>query len=183
MLSSEFEFRVKDQAIKCKYRHSLPLVYTASVDEVAKRWEGRATIPLSYFPPNVTLFNAYAIHGVGESRRKVEIADARMMNRFRYEALYESSGPAPDFHRLSKFQPIDFQYLLPDNKGSNLSATWKTAIAEAKVSKYDFLIFSCYHPFLDCIRRILSALQQNEVMGNPSLTSKRFLRPERFSQG
>ena len=51
----------------------------------------------------------------------------------RYEALYESSGPSPDFHRLSKFQPIDFQYLLPDNKDSKLSATWETAIAEAKV--------------------------------------------------
>ena len=51
----------------------------------------------------------------------------------RYEALYESSGPSPDFHRLSKFQPIDFQYLLPNNKDSKLSATWETAIAEAKV--------------------------------------------------
>ena len=58
---------------------------------------------------------------------------------YRYEALYESSGPAPDFHRLSKFQPIDFKYLLPDNKASELSATWKTAIAEAKVRK------TCHH--------------------------------------
>ena len=134
MLSSEFEFRVKDQAITCKYRHSLPLVYTASVDEVGKRWEGRAIIPSSYFPPNVSLFNAYAIHGVGDARRKVDIVEAGIIDpNYRYEALYESSGPAPDFHRLSKFQPIDFQYLLPDNKASNLSATWKTAIAEAKV--------------------------------------------------
>ena len=63
----------------------------------------------------------------------------------RYEALYESSGPSPDFHRLSKFQPIDFQYLLPDNKDSKLSATWETAIAEAKVrQKY---ISSHYHYF------------------------------------
>ena len=61
---------------------------------------------------------------------------AGMINQnYRYEALYESSGPAPDFHRLSKFQPIDFQYLLPENKGSSLSATWETAIAEAKVCK------------------------------------------------
>ena len=74
MPSSESEFRVQDQAISCKFRHSLPLVYTASVDEVGKRWEGRAIIPSSYFPPNVTLFNAYAIHGVGESRRKVDIS-------------------------------------------------------------------------------------------------------------
>ena len=104
------------------------------MDEVGKRWEGRAIIPSSYFPPNVSLFNAYAIHGVGEARRKVEIVEAGIIDpNYRYEALYESSGPAPDFHRLSKFQPIDFQYLLPDNKASNLSATWKTAIAESKV--------------------------------------------------
>ena len=65
----------------------------------------------------------------------------------RYEALYESSGPSPDFHRLSKFQPIDFQYLLPDNKDSKLSATWETAIAEAKVRQDLKYISSHYHYF------------------------------------
>lgn len=46
-------------------------------------WEGTAYIPYSYFPPLVTKFNAYAIHGEGNSRT--------------YEALYPSSGLAePD---------------------------------------------------------------------------------------
>ena len=67
---------------------------------------------------------------------KLTIIEAGITNdNYRYEALYESSGPAPDFHRLSKFQPIDFKYLLPENKDSKLSATWETAIAEAKVSR------------------------------------------------
>ena len=48
---------------------------------------------------------------------------------YSYEALYESSGPHPDFHRLEKFQPIDFQYILPDNKAAELSDIWKTSIA------------------------------------------------------
>ena len=52
----------------------------------------------------------------------------------RYEALYESSGARPDFHRLSKFKPIDFQYLLPSNQGAQLSAIWTTAMQEAKVA-------------------------------------------------
>ena len=70
----------------------------------------------------------------GKAGGKLTIIEAGISNQnSRYEALYESSGPAPDFHRLSKFQPIDFKYLLPDNKDSKLSATWETAIAEAKV--------------------------------------------------
>ena len=36
----------------------------------------------------------------------------------RYEALFESSGPQPDFHRLEKFQPLDLgESLLEGNKG------------------------------------------------------------------
>ena len=49
-------------------RHSLPLDYSAVIDEVSKTWTGTARIPTSYFPPDITLFNAYAIHGTGENR-------------------------------------------------------------------------------------------------------------------
>jgi len=46
-------------------------------------WEGTAYIPYSYFPPVVTKFNAFAIHGEGRDRT--------------YEALYPSNGLAePD---------------------------------------------------------------------------------------
>ena len=75
----------------------------------------------------------------------------------RYEALYESSGPSPDFHRLSKFQPIDFQYLLPDNKDSKLSATWETAIAEAKVRQ---TYISSHHYFY---RRLAKVRQKKRA--------------------
>ena len=67
------------------FRHTLPLEFSASIDHNAGVWTGEARIPADYFPPNVTLFNAYAIHGTGEDRA--------------YEALYESSGPQADFHR------------------------------------------------------------------------------------
>ena len=46
-------------------------------------WQGTGYIPYSYFPPSVTKFNAFAIHGEGTNRI--------------YEALYPSSGLAePD---------------------------------------------------------------------------------------
>lgn len=67
------------------FRHTLPLEYSASIDQAAGVWRGEARIPGDYFPPDVTLFNAYAIHGTGADRA--------------YEALYESSGPQADFHR------------------------------------------------------------------------------------
>jgi hypothetical protein len=42
--------------------------YEASIDAEKKVWFGKARIPASYFPPNVTKFNAYAIHGVDSHR-------------------------------------------------------------------------------------------------------------------
>ena len=49
-------------------RHSLPIVYTAEIDEKDKKWKGKARVPSSYFPPNVSKFNAFAIHGVEDER-------------------------------------------------------------------------------------------------------------------
>ena len=43
-------------------------------------WRGSAVVPLSYLPPTVTRFNAFAIHGEGKNRV--------------YEALY----PATQHH-------------------------------------------------------------------------------------
>lgn len=102
-------------------KHTLPMDYSANIIEDKKVWTGFARVPVEYFPPNVSLFNAYAIHGTGDDRV--------------YEALYESSGPQPDFHRLEKFQPIDFQYILPDNKAAKHSAIWESSIAESNIGK------------------------------------------------
>ena len=103
------------------YRHTLPLEYSATINNSTGTWSGKARIPADYFPPDVTLFNAYAIHGTGDERK--------------YEALYESSGPQPDFHRLEKFQPIDFSKLQPKNKDSELSALWRVSIEESEMAK------------------------------------------------
>lgn len=59
----------------------LDLNYTAEIDDASKTWKGSAIIPLEYFPPEVTKFNAYAIHGSENGRQ--------------YEALYPASK---DFH-------------------------------------------------------------------------------------
>ena len=52
------------------------------------KWEGSAFIPWSYFPPNVTKFNLFAIHGSKDERS--------------YEALY----PVPQ-HELQQGQKPD----------------------------------------------------------------------------
>ncbi|GAB6023205.1 hypothetical protein CHUAL_008024 [Chamberlinius hualienensis] len=96
----------------------LPLQYEASINSSTSTWEAKALIPKDYFPPNVTQFNAYAIHGSDPARA--------------YESLYpcpngEYSGP--DFHRLQYFQPINFGALIPDNPNSDLSQTWQDALA------------------------------------------------------
>ena len=51
----------------------------------------------------------------------------------RYEALFESSGAQPDFHRLEKFRPFDSSGLLEGNIGAELSSVWKMALLEEKV--------------------------------------------------
>jgi hypothetical protein len=63
-----------------------------------------ANVPLKYFPKDVTLFNAYAIHGSvkGEANPPPE--------NFVYESLFPVSPgeiPAPNFHYLRAFGEID----------------------------------------------------------------------------
>ena len=41
--------------------------YSARIE--GSRWEGEARVPGSYFPPGITRWNAYAIHGPPEARR------------------------------------------------------------------------------------------------------------------
>ena len=77
-------------------------------------WTGTARIPLDYFPPGVTKFNAYSIHGTEPNRV--------------YEALFPVPGPFPDFHRLEHFQPIDFKRLRRDNDLADFSELWKSAL-------------------------------------------------------
>lgn len=49
--------------------------FAAKIKE--ENWSGVANIPVEYLPPNVTLMNAYAIHGSGAARQ--------------YEALYPAT--------------------------------------------------------------------------------------------
>ena len=93
-------------------RHSLPIEY--SVSRSTNTWSGKAVIPRSYLPPNITKLNAYAIHGSGEDRV--------------YEALYpapKGAHQAPGFHRLQYFQPVDLSKIV---RQDSLSLIWVDAM-------------------------------------------------------
>ncbi|GFT13574.1 UPF0462 protein C4orf33 [Nephila pilipes] len=82
----------------------LHVEYIATVDKKNSTWSGIASIPKTYFPPNVNRFNAYAIHGSGEGRQ--------------YEALFpvpSNRFTHPDFHRLEFFRYIELDKLLTIN--------------------------------------------------------------------
>ncbi|XP_036096623.1 UPF0462 protein C4orf33 homolog isoform X2 [Molossus molossus] len=72
------------------WKQELALSFEVSRGET--KWEGRAYLPWSYFPPNVTKFNSFAIHGSKDKRS--------------YEALY----PVPQ-HALQPGQKPDFCHL------------------------------------------------------------------------
>ncbi|XP_020036419.1 UPF0462 protein C4orf33 homolog isoform X1 [Castor canadensis] len=80
------------------------------------KWEGKAFLPWSYFPPNVTKFNSFAIHGSKDNRS--------------YEALYPvpqhefQQGQKPDFHRLEYFKPFSFNMLLGEEWKQPKSDIW-----------------------------------------------------------
>lgn len=67
----------------------LPLSYTASI--AASRWHGEMWLPHLLLPPSPHRLNAFAMHGLGPSRR--------------YLAMAPVPGEAPDFHRLQYFLP------------------------------------------------------------------------------
>ncbi|XP_015479306.1 UPF0462 protein C4orf33 homolog isoform X1 [Parus major] len=69
------------------WKEELPLEF--EVTRMKTKWEGKALLPWSYFPPFTDKFNAFAIHGSGEERK--------------HEALY----PVPP-HELQQGQEPDF---------------------------------------------------------------------------
>lgn len=90
------------------FKDKLPLSFIS--EKKNDHWSGRAFIPVDYFPPRVTKFNAYAIHGSGNGRT--------------YEALYKVPGDEPDFHRLEFFEAIDFQKLVPENSSPSYTSSY-----------------------------------------------------------
>jgi len=95
-------------------RHSLSL--DVSTEIVGNTWTAKALIPREYFPPQVTKWNAFAIHGTGTNRT--------------YEALYpvDDKIPQPDFHSLEYFREIDLRPLLPEHH--KVSQTWQDISAQ-----------------------------------------------------
>jgi len=104
--------------------HSIPLEYVVTKRQAGEdggigHWTGSALIPTGYFPPKITKFNAFAIHGTDDSRV--------------YEALYPAPKdhqdyPNPDFHRLELFKSLDFDLLALNNE--KYSDFWLKAISD-----------------------------------------------------
>jgi hypothetical protein len=92
-------------------KEKLPLT-TFKAAITGSTWAGEAVIPREYFPPGVTKFNAYAIHGEGSGRV--------------YESLYPASNlTEPDFHRLDFFKAIDISKALSNYNPQAVSDLWK----------------------------------------------------------
>ncbi|XP_048778108.2 UPF0462 protein C4orf33 homolog [Ostrea edulis] len=92
------------------FASQLPMQFSSSINN--DTWTGTAFVPDSYFPPKITKFNAYAIHGSGTGRT--------------YEALYPTPNGKytdPDFHRLEYFHAINFRNLVPENWAPTYSST------------------------------------------------------------
>ncbi|GFO34360.1 upf0462 protein c4orf33-like protein [Plakobranchus ocellatus] len=96
-------------------KEELPLTTYKSIID-GDRWVGEAVIPRAYFPPSVTKFNAFAIHGEDDDRV--------------YEALHPASKShdVPDFHRLHYFGQIDMRSILQDYQADEVSDLWKPYI-------------------------------------------------------
>ncbi|XP_065643548.1 UPF0462 protein C4orf33 homolog isoform X2 [Hydra vulgaris] len=93
-------------------KEELPLNYTSSIHYESMSWKGQVEIPLAYMPPDVSLINAYAIHGSGEKRV--------------YEALYsvpQGVYDYPDFHRLEYFKKFSLADIVHDT--SELGKYWE----------------------------------------------------------
>uniref|UniRef100_A0AAA9TF59 Chromosome 17 C4orf33 homolog n=1 Tax=Bos taurus TaxID=9913 RepID=A0AAA9TF59_BOVIN len=126
------------------WKQGLDLSFRVSRGET--KWEGSASIPWSYFPPNVTKFNSFAIHGSKDERS--------------YEALY----PVPQ-HELQQGQKPDL-FLYPwDSPGKN------TGVGCCALLQGIFLIQGS-NPisYISCIGRWI--LYHQRHLGSPSLIAK-----------
>lgn len=70
----------------------LPLRYNATIH--GGSWTGEAQLQRSWLPKGPLRANAYAIHGLPSQRV--------------YTAWAPVPGPAPDFHRLQHFRPLQW---------------------------------------------------------------------------
>jgi len=60
----------------------------------AGRWRATAVLDASLLPDGLERYNAYAIHGSGHQRR--------------YLAAHSVGGDVPDFHRLERFEALNW---------------------------------------------------------------------------
>ncbi|XP_060134583.1 UPF0462 protein C4orf33 homolog isoform X1 [Zootoca vivipara] len=95
-------------------KQELPLMF--EVSRTCVKWNGKAHLPWSYFPPATNKFNAFAIHGSGVNRT--------------YEALFPVpqhdivAKQKPDFHRLEYFKCLNLKLLMGEDWKQPESDLW-----------------------------------------------------------
>ncbi len=97
--------------------------------DCSSRWTTAAAIPREYLPFQVTKFNAYAIHGEPWGEAAPE--------EIFYESLYPADPevvPAPDFHYLDAFQPIDLEGEVGYQQSEEESELWVQATSTHDVA-------------------------------------------------
>ncbi len=81
-------------------------------------------IPRQYLPSGVTKFNAYAIHASPWGETSPSADDIV------YESLYPADPavvPAPDFHYLDGFGPLDLEGDVGYQQSEEMSELWQQA--------------------------------------------------------
>ena len=109
----------------------IPLEFTAIMDSPSNgMWTGQAVVPHGYLPPNVSKFNAYAIHGAEDGEEDLAWEDDKL-----YEALFpvDHAAEAPDFHNLRAFEEINLAEIGVE-VSEDLSDIWKAAMEGKQVS-------------------------------------------------
>jgi hypothetical protein len=80
------------EGIRRPVEQGLTLDYSAVIDRDSGRWQGIAIVPLEWLPAAPRRVNAFAIHGVGASRR--------------FLAWSPLPGEEPDFHQPHRFPVV-----------------------------------------------------------------------------
>uniref|UniRef100_A0A8C2PHC3 Uncharacterized protein n=1 Tax=Capra hircus TaxID=9925 RepID=A0A8C2PHC3_CAPHI len=129
------------------WKQGLDLSFKVSRGEA--KWEGSAFIPWSYFPPNVTKFNLFAIHGSKDERS--------------YEALY----PVPQ-HELQQGQKPDLTDIFKNNQEGK-----QLLLEEERQRQHLVLLLSNNDAFARyfCFRIFEKVMHVDKPTGNDSGTS------------
>ncbi|CAG0917753.1 unnamed protein product [Notodromas monacha] len=109
-------------------------------------WEGKLTIPVTYFPPRVTKFNAAAEHGQPLGNRSFEVLHPQDPDKH----------PYPDAHVVQYFQTINFYEVCPGNREAEYSMYWLDVMSAGSSITVSVAYLIVIEVAVKCVGRILS---------------------------